>query len=87
MNFTIEFNKKMFIYFCKHNKELMNGGFTQPQKLKIIQKNKKISKQKENLKPRISLLSSKFNKYVNKENHSTKDKFSCKLKTSELSAC
>ena len=52
MNMIIEFNKKMFIYFCKHNKELMNDGFTQPKKLVI--KRKKISKLKENLYPKFS---------------------------------
>ena len=63
MNIAIEFNKRMFKYFCKHNKELMNDGFTHPKKL--VLKRKKIIKSKENLNPRFSLSYIKLNKIVN----------------------
>lgn len=67
MNTLIEFNKKMFIYFCKHNKELMNDGFIHPKQIQNLKRKRKISKLKENLNPKFLFSSSKINKIVSIE--------------------
>ena len=41
-----EFTKSIYIYFCKHNKSLMNEVFTAPAKIPLSSKKKKISKKK-----------------------------------------
>lgn len=42
--YSSEFRKKMFLYFCKHNKGLMNESFNKPKSL--IKKIQKICKNK-----------------------------------------
>lgn len=41
-----EFTKSIYIYFCKHNKSLMNEVFTAPAEISLPRKQKKISKKK-----------------------------------------